>query len=63
MISVSSNALALKDGREAQVLRHLILRDDIIRTFRLSDDKLANLEVYVSIAYSRSLSAVGGILT
>jgi hypothetical protein len=63
MISVSSDTLALEDGRKSQVLRHLILRDDIIRAFRFSNDKFADLGVYVSIACSINLPVTHGDLT
>jgi hypothetical protein len=63
MISVSSDTLSLEDGREVQILRHLILRDDIIRAFRLSNDKFADLGVYVSIACSTNLLVINQNLT
>jgi hypothetical protein len=62
MISVSSDTLALEDGRQVQILRHLILRDDIIRAFRLSNNKFADLGLYVSIACSPSLQLLIGFL-
>jgi hypothetical protein len=43
MVSVSANALALEDSREAQVLRYLILRDDIVRAFGLTNDEFTDL--------------------
>lgn len=55
MISVSPDTLALEDSREAQILGHLILRDDIIRAFGLANDEFANLGVKVSIACSNSV--------
>lgn len=58
MVSVSPDTLALEDGREAQILGHLILRDDIIRAFGLANDELADLKVTVSIVSSMSLHAI-----
>lgn len=43
VVSVSANALALEDSREAQVLRYLILRDDIVRAFGLTNDEFTDL--------------------
>lgn len=43
MVPVSSDTLALEDLGEAQVSRHLVLRDDIICAFRLTNDKFTNL--------------------
>ena len=43
MVPVSSDTLALEDLGEAQASRHLVLRDNIICAFRLTNDKFANL--------------------
>jgi len=43
MVPVSADSLSLKNSREAQVLRHLILRDDIVRGFGLTNDEFADL--------------------
>lgn len=39
------NPLSLEHSRKSIRLRDLILRDQIISTLRLSDDKLANLHI------------------
>jgi hypothetical protein len=44
MVSVSPNALSLEDFREAQVLGYLVFRDDVVGTFGLAHDKLADLQ-------------------
>lgn len=43
MIPVTPNTLALEEGREAQILRHLVFRDDIVGAFGLADDEFADL--------------------
>jgi hypothetical protein len=45
MVSVSPNTLSLEDLREAQVLGHLVFRDDVVGTFGLAYDKLADLQI------------------
>lgn len=52
MVSVSSDALSLENGREAQVLWHLIFGDDIVSAFRLTDDELADLETLLACAFA-----------
>ena len=54
VVSMSANTLSLEDSREAQVLRHLVLRDDIVRAFRLTNDEFTDLGVYVSNASGAS---------
>lgn len=49
MVSVAPDTLALEKRREAQVLRYLVFRNDIVSTLRLTDDKLADLQIYISI--------------
>lgn len=41
---MTPNTLALEDLREAKVGRHLVFRDDLIRAFRLTDDKFTDLK-------------------
>lgn len=43
VVSVSSDTLTPEHSREAETLRNLILGDLLITTFRLTDDKLADL--------------------
>lgn len=43
MVPVPSDTLALEDFGEAQVSRHLVLWNNIICAFRLTNDKFANL--------------------
>lgn len=45
MVPVSPHTLSLEDSRKAQVLWHLILRDDIICAFGLADDEFTDLGV------------------
>jgi hypothetical protein len=42
---VAANTLALENSREAQVLSNLVLRDDIVRAFGLTNDEFADLWV------------------
>lgn len=63
MVSVSSNTLALEDGGEAQILWHLIFRDNVIRAFGLTNDEFADLEAEVSIASSNSFGVLNQNLT
>ena len=44
MVSVATNALALEDSREAQVLRDLVLRDDVVCAFGLTNDEFTDLD-------------------
>lgn len=43
MVSVAANTLALEYSREAQVLRNLVLRDDIVCAFGLTNNEFADL--------------------
>ena len=43
VIPMAANTLALENGREAQVFRNLILRDDVVCAFGLTDDEFADL--------------------
>ena len=43
MVSVAANALALEDSREAQVLRNLILRNDVVCALGLTNDEFTDL--------------------
>ena len=45
VVSVAANTLALENSREAQVLSDLVLRDDIVRAFGLTNDEFADLWV------------------
>jgi hypothetical protein len=58
MVSVAANTLSLEYGREAQVLRNLIFRNDIVRTFGLTDNKFTDLQTSVSIELAISWSTV-----
>ena len=48
MITMPSHALATEQRREAQVLRHLVLRDHVVPAFGLAYDEFADLSHHVS---------------
>lgn len=43
MVSVAANTLALKDSREAQVLGYLVLRNDVVCAFGLTNNEFTDL--------------------
>jgi hypothetical protein len=43
MVSMSANTLALEDSREAQVLRNLVFRNDVVCAFGLANDEFTDL--------------------
>lgn len=46
MVSVPSNTLSIEDSREAQVFGDLVLRDDVVCAFGLTDDEFTDLRVW-----------------
>jgi hypothetical protein len=40
---VTSDTLTPEHSREAETLRNLVLRDQVVAAFRLTDDELADL--------------------
>lgn len=49
MVSMSSDTLAPEQDRESQSLRYLVFGDDVIGTFRLSNDELSNLRLHQQV--------------
>lgn len=43
VVCMTSNTLASEHGREAQTLRNLVLRNQIVSALRLANDELADL--------------------